>query len=83
MNELLIGLIGAVGVPLVLYLWQLLIPRKNTKGWGYRLGRFLTLFGRQKVGVKGWERLEDRLKSTVGDFVEGVYEGLDSDEATT
>ena len=83
MNELLMGLIGAVGVPLILYLWQLLLSRKSTRRWGFRIGRFLTLFCRQKIGVKGWEKLEDRLKSTVGDFVEGVYEGLDSDEATT
>ena len=80
MHELLTGLIGAVAAPLVLYLWQLLLPRQSTKRWGFRLGRLLTLFGRQKVGVKGWESLEDRLKSTVSDFIEGVYEGLDSDE---
>ncbi|MDP8239245.1 MAG: hypothetical protein P9X24_09150 [Candidatus Hatepunaea meridiana] len=80
LNPIIPGLIGAVGIPLALYLFGLLLPRKRTFEWGYKVGCFLTKFGQKKLGAS-WGKIEDRFASTVADFVEGVYKGLDSDDA--
>jgi len=74
------GLIGAVGVPLVAYLFGLLLPRKVTHGVGYKLGSLLSALGQKKVGKFAWEKVEDRIQSSVDDFVQGVQAGLDSDD---
>jgi len=79
-NSILTGVVGAVAVPLALYLISLLLPRKRTFGWGYKMGRMMTALGQRRIGP-GWERIEDRVKGTVADFVEGIYKGLDSDDA--
>ena len=78
-NNLLPRHIGMVGVPLVLYLMGLLLSRDRTHKAGYKIGRFLTLLGQKKVGG-GWEKIEDKAKTTIADFIEGIYEGLDSDD---
>lgn len=82
MNGIWIGLAGAVGIPLLLYVWGLLLPRESTFRWGRTVGSFMSRFGRQRIGVKGWEKFEDRFQSTVADFAQGVCEGLDLDDAT-
>jgi len=82
LSSILTGVITAVAVPLVLYLFGLLLPRKRTFGLGFKLGRFLTRFGQRRIGPK-WENIEDRVQATVADFVEGVYQGLDSDDVET
>ena len=76
------GLVGVVVVPAALYLIGLFMPRRITYSFGYRIGRLLTGFGQKRMG-HDWEQLEDSMKSTVSDFVEGVYEGLDSDDPQT
>lgn len=73
------GLIGAVGVPLALFLWQLLLKRHRVKNWGIRVGRLVSRVLGQKIGVSGGEKVEQRIKSTVSDFIEGVFEGMDED----
>ena len=79
MNEFLIGAIGAVGIPLALWLIGIALPREKTHKWGYNVGRFVTVFLRQKLGKQG-EKIENRMQTTVADFMDGVYEGLDSDD---
>ncbi|HHE46842.1 MAG TPA: hypothetical protein ENL08_03960 [Bacteroidetes bacterium] len=81
-SSILTGVVGVVAVPLVLYMIGLLLPRRRTFGWGYRLGKLLTAFGQRRIGP-GWERIEDRVKGTVADFVEGIYAGLDADDGGT
>lgn len=78
-HHLISGLLGAVAAPMLVYLVGIFLNRKNTYAMGYTVGRLMTGFGQRKIG-KGWEKLEDRIKSTVADFVKGVYEGLDSDD---
>lgn len=73
------GLIGAVGIPLILFVWQALLKRERVKKWGYRIGRFLSKVLGQKLGAAGSEKVEGRIKSTISDFIDGVYEGLDED----
>jgi len=79
MNEILYGLAGAVGVPLVLFLWQMLLKRESVRRWGVRAGALCSRFLRQKLGVRGGNSLTARIKSTVGDFVEGLYQGMELD----
>ncbi len=74
------AIIGVVTPPLLSYIIGLFLPRRRTYGWGYQVGRILTRLGQRRIGA-GWERIEDRVKATVADFVEGVYDGLDSDDA--
>ena len=76
MNEFLYGLIGAVGMPLVLFLWQLILKREAVMCWGMRAGAFCRKFLFQRVGVNGGEKLTERLISTVGVFIEGLYLGM-------
>ena len=81
MNELLYGLVGAVGVPLILFLWQLLLKREKVVRWGIRSGTFCRRFLSQRMGVSGGGRLIERLITTVADFTEGLYRGLKGDAA--
>lgn len=78
-HHLLSGLLGAVAAPMLVYLVGIFLNRNNTYSLGYKIGRLMTRLGQRKIG-KGWEKLEDRIKSTVADFVDGVYAGLDSDD---
>ena len=78
--HLLPGVIGAVVVPLMLYTFGLLLPRERTYGFGYQAGRMLSSFGQRKIGIRKWEKIEDRIQSTVADFVNGVNAGLESDD---
>lgn len=79
MSEILYGLVGAIGVPALLFLWQLLLKRERVLAWGMLTGTFCRVFLRQKFGVAGGDRLLDRMTSTVADFVEGVQRGLRGD----
>ena len=72
------ALLGAVGAPLIGFLWQALITRESTERWGRLTGRFVSCFLRQKLGVKGGDSLRDRFKSTVEDFLRGLEAGLDN-----
>ena len=79
-STILTGAIGAIGVPVALYLFGMLLPRKTTFGWGYKIGRALSKLGQRKFGKNSWEKIEKRIATTVNDFIEGVYSGLDSDD---
>jgi len=74
------GAIGAVGVPVVLYLFGLLLSRKTTHAFGFKIGKLTSGFGQKKVGGS-WDKIESRIQTTIQDFVDGVKDGLDSDDA--
>ncbi|NQU05890.1 MAG: hypothetical protein HQ568_07340 [Calditrichaeota bacterium] len=80
LDHLLPGVIGAVGVPLMLYMFGLLLPRERTYEFGYQAGRLLSSLGQRKIGVRKWEKIEDRIQSTAADFINGVNAGLESDD---
>ncbi len=80
MNEILIGLAGAIGIPLFGFTWGLFMKPKKVKGWGVRLGKLASALGQKKVGRKGWEKIEKRFQGTLSDFMEGIQEGLDADD---
>jgi len=76
MNEFLYGLMGAVGMPLILFMWQLFLKREAVMRWGERAGAFCRTFLFQRVGASGGGKLSERFISTIGDFIEGLYLGL-------
>ena len=69
-------LIGAVGAPLIAFLWQAFLKRETTEQWGTRAGKVITRFLRQRLGVKGGDSVRDRFQSTVEDFLRGLEQGL-------
>ena len=82
MNQFIFSLIGAVGVPLLLFLWQALLSRERVVVWGERVGVFCRVFLFQKIGAAEGSRLAARLVTTVADFVEGLYHGLSASART-
>lgn len=81
MDELLKGLAGAVGVPLLLFLWQALLTRERTILWGRRCGALLSRFLGQRLGLRSGGTLAERLRSTAEDFTAGLREGLTEGQA--
>jgi len=73
------ALVGAVGAPLIGFIWQALLKREDTERWGKLIGSFVTRFLRQKLGVKGGDSVRDRFKSTAEDFMRGLESGLEEE----
>lgn len=67
-----LGLFGAI-----LARW---IPNEKLHGWGLKSGQFLDNFGSARVGKTMWEKIEDFLVNSVGEYLRGVKDGLDSNE---
>ena len=75
-NLLLDGTIIAA----ILLILARLIPNDKLKSYGVKLGTGLSLYGRSKAGAKVWEKLEEFMENSLSVFLEGVKEGLDSDD---
>lgn len=74
------SLVGAIGAPLIIFIWQALLKRESTENFGRRIGRLVTIFLRQKLGITGGNTVRDRFQSTVEDFTNGLKQGLHMDE---
>jgi hypothetical protein len=48
--------------------------------WGRAVGKALSACGQRRIGRDAWERVEDKFKGTINDFILGVLDGLDSDD---
>jgi len=70
------ALIGAVGAPLIGFLWQGLLSRSRTERWGRIAGRCIARLLRQRLGVAGGASVRDRFRSTVADLWKGMEAGL-------
>ena len=78
----MLGFIGDVltlGAVLGLVLAGLarLLPNEKLYAWGLKSGRFLNGLGSAKMGSASWERLEDFLVNSIGEYLRGVKIGLD------
>ena len=56
-----------------------IIPNEKLHAWGVSSGQFLNSFGTSKMGSASWEKLEGFLINSVGQYLNGVKEGLDKD----
>lgn len=57
-----------------------MLPNEKLYAWGLKTGQFLNSFGKSKMGSTTWEKLEDFLVNSIGEYLKGVKIGLDSDE---
>jgi hypothetical protein len=65
---------------LILSLLARFVPNDKLYGWGVKSGQFLNSFGSAKMGSSAWEKLEDFLVNSIGEYLKGVKIGLDEDE---
>jgi len=80
-QQILIGAVGAVGLPAFLFVVGLFLKPAKVFAWGQALGSFLSVFGQKQVGRANWEKVENWFSGTVSDFCKGLLAGLDSDDA--
>lgn len=80
LNELLVGAVGAVGVPLLFFLWSLFLKREKVVGWGKTIGTLCRTFLFQKLGNESGGKVSGRLSTTIDDLTFGVRWGLTNEE---
>jgi len=56
------------------------IPNDKLYAWGVQSGEFLNSLGTSKIGSSAWEKLEDFLVNSVGEYLRGMKDGLDANE---
>jgi hypothetical protein len=71
--------IGAV-LGLVLAGLARILPNEKLYAWGLKSGQFLNGLGTARMGSTSWEKLEDFLVNSLGEFFKGMKVGLDVDE---
>ena len=74
----ILSLISSLGVIFVIA--TRLLPNEKLYAWGLKSGQFFNSFGKSKMGSVAWEKLEDFLVNSIGEYLRGVKDGLDSDE---
>lgn len=74
-----IVLSGAGASFLMLFLTRL-IPNDKLYLACVNIGKFLTGYGRSRMGRKFWEKLEDYIENSIGICWDGLRAGLNSDD---
>jgi hypothetical protein len=67
-------------IGLILTLIARFIPNEKLYAWGLMSGRFFNVLGTTKIGAPAWERLEDFLVNSVGEYLRGMKDGLDESD---
>ncbi len=75
-DALTLGLILSVVTSLI----ARFVPNEKLFAWGVKFGKLLNGFGTSKVGSIAWEKIEDFLINSVGEFLRGIKSGLDDSE---
>ena len=70
--------IGAI-ITVVISLIAKFLPNEKVYNLGYKAGLALTVFGTIKAGT-AWEKIEDFLLNSFGQFFAGFRVGLNSDD---
>ena len=73
-----LSLLSSLGIILVFV--TRFLPNEKLYAWGLKSGQFLNSFGKARMGSTAWEKLEDFLVNSIGEYLKGVKIGLDSDE---
>ena len=74
----IIAMISALGVfGALVARW---LPNEKLYAWGLKSGQFLDSFGSARMGRSMWEKLEDFLVNSIGEYLKGVKVGLDLNE---
>ena len=56
------------------------LPNEKLYAWGQKAGRFFNSLGTAKMGSASWEKLEDFLTNSIGEYLRGMKDGLDEGE---
>lgn len=56
------------------------VPNEKLFSWGVKIGQLLNGFGTSKIGSIAWEKIEDFLINSIGEFFRGIKSGLDDSE---
>lgn len=79
--DILTNILGATGIVVILVTaLARFLPNDKLYMWGFDLGKSMTSFGTKKVGY-AWEKLEDFLINSLGVFLDGFRDGLNSDDS--
>jgi len=76
-NQILLSSAGAV---FLCFIIARIIPNDKLRVWGVTVGKLMTGWFTLKLGRPFWLKLEDFLENSAGAFLEGLREGLDSDD---
>jgi hypothetical protein len=63
-------------VGLIITIISRFIPNEKLEAFGLKAGKKISTFGRNKLGVKVWEKIEDFFVESFGAFLEGLHTGL-------
>ena len=73
-------ILSGAGATFVLLFLSRLLPNDKLKAASFRAGKFLTGYGRSRLGKSFWEKMETFLENSIAVCWDGLKEGLDSDE---
>jgi len=73
-------LLSGTGASFVLLLLTRLLPNNSIRAASVKIGRFMTGFGRMRLGKSFWEKVEDFIENSIAVCWEGFREGLNSDD---
>lgn len=54
-----------------------ILPNEKLYAWGLKSGQFFNSLGTAKMGSASWEKLEDFLVNSIGEYLRGMKIGLD------
>ena len=81
MKELFMNIVlSGTGAAFVLLFLTRLLPNDKLKAAFLSIGRFLTGYGRSRLGKTFWEKIDDFIENSITACWEGFREGLNVDE---
>lgn len=75
-NTITLGTAIGLGITLL----ARFIPNEKLFSWGLSFGKLLNGFGSVRFGNTAWEKVEDFLINSIGEFLRGMKSGLDDGE---
>ena len=71
-RDILLAALPTVGVPLLMFIWGIVMSREKTVIAGYSLMSFFGKFFRQKLGIAGGKIVNQRIGTTMDDLTFGM-----------
>ncbi len=78
-GNILVGLVIPIVITAIIGAWNLFLKRERVFARGFKIGKWASKFLNQKTGVTGGEKIQEKMKSTLDDFVDGIKSGMDED----
>jgi len=71
-RDILLAALPTVGIPLLMFIWGIILSRERTVIAGYSLMAFIGLFFRQKLGLASGKVVNERIGTTMDDLTFGM-----------